>query len=260
MVRDIYKEVKAVKPWVQVSSSPIGKYKNLDYNNGGWTAYESVYQDAGYWLQAGIHDAVYPMMYYKGDDFGLYLADWIRHANNRFVVSGLGAYQMLTTEKNWNLHDITTEIDKTREQTAHGQAYFRAGNITGNVKGIASSLKSYYRYQAKLPAMNWLDSVAPNSPIQLEVYRKPNGNLYLSWLPFDQGEKQTYTVYYSADEDVDVNNSQNILATGVADNHIELEISNGEFGFYYSVSASDRYHNESVPCFPAYFVHLLVNK
>ena len=63
IVRRIYTEVKTLKPWVKVSSSPVGKYADTQrYSSHGWNAYETVYQDAQAWLKEGIHDALFPMM------------------------------------------------------------------------------------------------------------------------------------------------------------------------------------------------------
>ena len=50
MVYRIYDWVKSVKPWIQVSSSPLGKYNRIErVPNAGWTAYESVFQDPKMW-------------------------------------------------------------------------------------------------------------------------------------------------------------------------------------------------------------------
>jgi len=261
LVSEIYDNVKVLKPWVQVSSSPLGKYKELGYGQNGWTAYGSVYQDTGYWMKSGKHDAVYPMMYYKEELFYPYLEDWIRNSNYRMIVPGLGAYRLLPQEKNWGLKDITDQIDFSREKKVAGQAYFRAGNVLNNLKGIETTLKQqYYRYPAKLPAMTWLDNVAPNSPVDLEVFLNNNGQLCIRWQPDTNNEQQTYTIYCSHKEDIDINNPENILATGVRGNQVLLNMQYGEYGFYYAVSASDRFHNESVACFPAFFVHSRLQK
>lgn len=67
IVRRIYTEVKKLKPWVKVSSSPIGKFNDTRrYSSFGWNAYSTVYQDAQKWLDEGIQDALFPMMYFKG--------------------------------------------------------------------------------------------------------------------------------------------------------------------------------------------------
>ena len=70
MVYRIYDWVKSVKPWVQVSSSPLGKYNRIErVPNAGWTAYESVFQDPKIWMQNGKQDMIVPMMYYLHDNF-----------------------------------------------------------------------------------------------------------------------------------------------------------------------------------------------
>lgn len=260
LVAEIYDYVKAVKPWVQVSSSPIGKYRDLGRMGSSWTAYSSVFQDAIYWLKTGKHDALYPMLYYKNSDFHTHLDDWLRLSNDRLIVPGLGLYQMLASDKNWALEEITSQIDYTREHNILGQAYFRAGNILNNDKNIEARLRKYYEYPAKLPPMTWLDNIAPNSPVDLEVFKDEYGKLCIKWQASDSDEEQSYTVYCSLTEDVDASNPQNVLATGVRSNSIELDMRTGDFGLYYSVSASDRYHNESVTCFPAYFIHSDIEK
>lgn len=255
LVTEIYDKVKSIKDWVQVSSSPLGRYKILPHisPNDGWTAYETVFQDAGYWMQNGKHDLVFPMMYHRERYFYPFLDDWVANSNGRTVVPGLGVYQM--DEQNWSLQDITNQMKYIRDQKVKGTAYFRTGNILGNLKGIMDSVRAYYPTPAKLPPLTWLDNISPNSPVDLEVYKDSNGLLNLKWDAPDKSEDFTYTIYVSYDENADINNARNILATGLRKNSYSFPVTEGEFGFYYSVTASDRYHNESIVCFPAYFSH-----
>lgn len=257
IVSSIYDAVKDIKPWVQVSSSPLGRYKVLPEvsPNDGWTAYNTVFQDAGYWMQSGKHDLVFPMMYHREKLFYPFLDDWVKNSNGRLVIPGLGVYQMEANEQNWDLGEVIRQIDYTRLHKVPGQAYFRTGNILDNLKGIKDSIQSYYPYPAKLPPLTWLDNEAPNSPVNLEVYKDSDGLLCIKWDAPENSEDFTYTVYFSSTENTNTNDAPNILSTGLRSNNIHLSIGEGEFGFYYSVSASDRYHNESVPCFPAYFSH-----
>lgn len=44
-VTKAYDAVKKRKPWVQVSSALLGRYRALEGVGHGWTAYETVYQD-----------------------------------------------------------------------------------------------------------------------------------------------------------------------------------------------------------------------
>ena len=70
IVRAIGNKVKAAKPWVKYSCSPIGKYNDLSrFGSNGWNAYAKVCQDAQAWLRDGLMDALYPMMYFQGNNF-----------------------------------------------------------------------------------------------------------------------------------------------------------------------------------------------
>ncbi|MFR9165337.1 MAG: glycoside hydrolase family 10 protein [Dysgonomonas sp.] len=261
LVYGIYDKVKSMKPWVQVSSSPIGKYKHLNESGkGSWTAYESVYQDAINWLEQGKHDALYPMMYYRNEHFYPYLKDWKQKCNDRLIVPGIGIYRLISNEGDWSTTDIADQIDYTRKNDIAGQAFFRAGNILNNTKGVSSLIRNYYQYPAKLPAMKWLDNISPDAPVITEIYRNENGKLCLRWNQTGRNEQQTFTIYYSSEEFIDTGKPENILATGIRNNYAELNITQGDFGFYYAITASDRYHNESIPCFPVYFSHSTYEK
>ncbi|MBB4037691.1 uncharacterized lipoprotein YddW (UPF0748 family) [Dysgonomonas hofstadii] len=255
LVTEIYDNVKSIKKWVQISSSPLGRYKVLPdvAPNDGWTAYETVFQDAGYWMQSGKHDLVFPMMYHREKYFYPFLDDWVANSGDRVVVPGLGIYQM--DEQDWSLQDILNQMNYARSNKVKGQSFFRAGNILNNLKGIKDSIQSYYPTPAKLPPLTWLENEAPNSPVDLQLYKDNEGNLNIEWAAPDDTEGFTYNIYVSATEDFDKENSGFILATGIRSNHYSFPVSTGDFGFYYFVTASDRYHNESVVCFPGYFVH-----
>ena len=55
IVRYIYKGVKAMKPWVKVSTCPVGKYRDTSrYPSRGWNAFFTVYQDPQGWIGEGI--------------------------------------------------------------------------------------------------------------------------------------------------------------------------------------------------------------
>lgn len=254
LVSDIYDQTKEKKPWVQVSCSPIGRYKDLNPLRGTWTAYSSVHQDAGKWMMDGKMDAVYPMMYYNEAEFGTYVEEWVKTSNGRWVVPGLGAYRLMPSEGNWRLKDITDQIDFIRTSNAVGAAYYRVGNVLENTKGLKDGLVPYYSYPAKLPSMKWLDNVAPLSPINMQVYQSLNGITTIEWESSDLSEGQVYTVYESSTEDFNIKNVKTIVASGLRANKLQIQTPDVEEGVYYSVTASDRFHNESVPCFPVYYI------
>ncbi|KAF5077112.1 Glycosyl hydrolase-like 10 [anaerobic digester metagenome] len=251
-VTKAYDWVKSQKKWVQVSSAPLGRYRALGNTGAGWTALETVFQDAAMWLKIGKHDALYPMMYYKDHLFYPFVDDWLENGNKRIIVPGLGTYQMI--ELGWSRQDIENQMDYTRKNESAGQAYFRTDNVLSNTKGILNTLEHYYRYPAKLPAMTWLSDEIPGAPYDLTA-ENINGKLLLSWKTDDAADRVTYNVYRSESEDLDVHKAENILATGLREPFFEYAASIDEKGYYYYVTVSDSYHNESEVCYPAFFVH-----
>lgn len=253
LVSDIYYQTKKTKPWVEVSASPLGRYKTLNPRKGTWTAYESVHQDAGLWMEEGIVDAIYPMMYYNDNNFSQYLKEWEKKSNGRFVVPGLGVYRLLREEGDWTSRDIVEQMNVIRYNRSAGMAFFRAGNIIHNVKNIRHVIESnYFSYPAKLPPMTWLKSTPPAIPLGLQIYR--NGDLLIvEWLPGDN-QQQTFTLYQSYSKNIDTTDPRNILITRVHGNKVYLRIRNEQNGIYYAVTATDRYNNESRPTSSAFFV------
>lgn len=256
MVYRIYDWVKLVKPWVQVSSSPLGKYNRIPrVPNAGWTAYESVYQDAAQWLLAGKQDMIVPMMYYLHEDFFPFVDNWVENANGRMIVPGLGAYRLLKEEADWTLTDLTDQIDYSRYFGGAGCSFFRCGNILSDEKGVYTELRdNYYRYPAQLPPLTWLNDSVPSAPEEIRVERLEN-ELKLSWEK-PAGEKQdlTYTVYYSLTDSIDTSSAQQILATNIHGTELYLPVSpHREQGYLFVITSSTRYHIESLPSRETYY-------
>lgn len=257
-VSEVYDDVKRLKPWVQVSSSPLGKYNRIPRRpDAGWTAYESVFQDVGRWLRDGKQDMIVPMMYYLFDDFFPFVDNWVENANGRYIVPGLGAYRMEKSEGDWELNHITDQMDYSRSYGGQGLCFFRGENVVNNRKGFYTELKKvYYKYPAKLPPLYWLNDEQPSVPESLRVIREGN-ELKLSWAPA-KGDTTTcyYTVYYAQSDTLDTQIPQSILATGIRDTLLYLPINNQtEQEFIFSVSASTRYRIESVPSQETYYYY-----
>ena len=256
MVFKIYDWVKQVKPWVQVSSSPLGKYSRIkEVPNAGWTAYESVYQDAAQWLLSGKQDMIVPMMYYLHENFFPFVDNWVENANGRMIVPGLGAYRLLEEEADWALTDLTDQIDYSRYFGGSGCSFFRCGNILSDVKGIYRELRdNYYKYPAQLPPLTWLNDSVPEAPNEIRVERL-EGELKLSWdKPENEMQDLTYTVYYSLTDSIDTSSAQQILATNIHGTELYLPISAAyEQGYLFVVTSSTRYHIESLPSRETYY-------
>ncbi|MDR0732793.1 MAG: family 10 glycosylhydrolase [Dysgonamonadaceae bacterium] len=264
-VYEAYDAVKSLKPWVQVSSSVIAMYDKIPgVERRHWTALHSVYQDPADWIQKGKHDFIVPMMYYADDFFFPFVDDWMARCNERFVVPGLGLYQMEANEFGWKPEVLLEQIRYSRDRQTHGNVFFRARHLLENRKGIYDEISSgFYSTPAILPALTWLSGSFPETPKQIYA-RKNRNSLLLEWdkVPTDTGNIVFYNIYRSEIFPVDIENPRNLAAVRLENNFCELPISTGseETGYYYVVTSYDRYHNESAASEPVYFVGETVDK
>lgn len=255
IVRRLYQEVKSRKPWVVMSSSPVGKYRDTRrYTSHGWNCYDAVCQDAQGWLREGIQDALFPMMYFTGDHFYPFAQDWQEGAYGRHVAPGLAIYMLHPQEKNWPLSVITRELCFIREMGLGGQAMFRSKFLTDNTKGIYDYLKdNFYPYPALPPRYPWNDDTPPHQPLNVTCELQDNRMLKLTWKSPDLKEESArgglrYNIYASATQPVDVTQAENLVACLLQKpeytvNRLTLLL----YGLHLAVTAVDRSGNESEP-------------
>lgn len=249
-VRTIYNTVKAVKPWVKISSSPVGKHEDLThYSSYNWNAYSAVYQDAQGWLQEGIHDMLFPMMYFQGNHFYPFAIDWKENEHEGYVAPGLGVYFLSPQEKDWPLETISRELQFIRSIKLGGQAFFRYKFINENHKGIYDYLRNtFYPYPALPIPCNRIDSVPPSIPQTLKKQTK-GCETQLCWQPSVDNTKGTivrYNIYASKTYPVDISLAQNLIATNLDACHFSINgLHSDAHGFNFAVTAIDRFGNES---------------
>ena len=265
IVRRLYSEVKELKPWVVVSSSPIGKYDDTKkYRSFGWNALKEVHQDAQLWLKEGIHDALFPMMYFRDNHFYPFALDWQEQKNNRWIVPGMGVYFLETKANQWAIDDIVRQIYFTRDHQLDGQAYFRNQFLMNNAKGIWDELtKRFYTTPAVVPPLSWIDSIAPAAPTLKTFIQESgmNGNsnsggnsksgvTTISWQPSatQKAGGISYRIYASDTYPVDTQRGENIMKASHKDCTFTYT---AELPWlqkpYWAITATDRYGNESTP-------------
>lgn len=195
-VRAIHDAVKAVRPWIKMSCSPVGKHSDLPRQSSyGWNAREAVNQDAQEWLRQGLMDMLCPMMYFDGKHFYPFALDWKEGSAGRPVVPGLGIYFLSPNEKDWDLDVIRRQIYFIRQAELGGEAYFRSKFLTDNVKGLYSCLQTeMYRQPSLIPPMTWADSVAPSAPQGAQAVRQ-GFTLRMSWQAVADATPVTYRIY-----------------------------------------------------------------
>ena len=245
IVRMSYEAIKELKPWVRVSCSPVGKYNDMSrYSARGWSAYGAVYQDAQGWLSEGIMDMLLPMMYFQGDHFYPFAADWQEHTNGRTVAPGLGIYFLSPKEKDWEWGIIQRELCYLRHIGLGGQAYFRSRFLTDNTKGIYDYLaRAYYPYPALLPPMTWQSSERPATP-QLVSRERQGVNERLQWQP---QEGCRFVIYASDQSPVNTNEARNIVKVTYDTDYTYSMLGAYYHNYHLAITALDRYGNESLP-------------
>lgn len=246
IVRAISRRVKSIKPWVKMSCSPIGKYKDLSrFSSYGWNAYERVCQDAQAWLRDGLMDELFPMMYFRGNQFYPFALDWNEHSYGRIVAPGLGIYFMSPGEKDWPLSDITREM-LTLRHYGMGHAFFRSKFFTDNVKGIYDfTAQSFNQYPALIPPMTWQSSARPSAPSGLSRRTQEDNVELLSWTPADKDTTRImYNVYSSREYPVNTDDARNLTVVRLRKSSLIIPHDPTR---HYAVTATDRYGNESTP-------------
>ncbi|MDY6206341.1 MAG: family 10 glycosylhydrolase [Prevotella sp.] len=245
IVRAIHKRVKTTKPWVKLSCSPIGKSDDLSrYSSNGWNAYTRVCQDAQGWLQQGLMDQLYPMMYFKDNHFFPFAIDWSENAHGRTIVPGLGIYFLSPAEGKWQLEDITRQMHVSRS-LGMGQAFFRSRFLTDDTKGIYSfTANDFNRYPALVPPMTWQSRFTPPPPFGLQT-TKSGVQTTISWHAPDAAEPLYYNVYAANTCPVNTDDVRNLVATRLTGCSLSLSATTQGQEHYYAVTTMNRYGNES---------------
>ena len=248
IVREIYNDVKIIKPWVKVSSAPVGKYNDTrHYSSKGWNAYNAVYQDAKLWMETGIHDAIFPMMYFRDNQFYPFALDWEENKHGRWVIPGLGIYFLKIKTHEWDINEILRQIYFTRRNGLDGQAFFRNEFLIKNTCGLTDSLICrFYTYPAAVPPMTWQDSIVPLPPQKGEISLS-NNCVSICWEESEsfKSKEIAYRIYASDTYPVDTNNGRNIICLKQNKNSFVAKDSN--IKRFWAITSIDRYGNESKP-------------
>ena len=251
IVERIHDKVKYYKPWVKLSCSPIGKYDDLSrYSSRGWNARSRVAQDAQEWLRRGLMDQLYPMMYFAGNGFFPFAIDWQEYSYGRSIISGLGTYMLHPRERDWSLAEVKRQLAVCRD-IGIGHCHFRTKFLLDNVKGIYDYMRHFDNHPALVPPMTWAQSLAPEAPTALWIDHTSLGD-NLTWSgaqDHSDGSYLLYNIYASTDDEVDVNNPANLIATRQQSTSLSISRSVGKPRLHYAVTALDRYGNESTPIY-----------
>lgn len=247
IVKAVHDAVKPIKPWIKLSSSPLGRYNDLSrYPARGWDCFNTVYQDPKLWLANNWQDMLFPMMYFQGNLFYPFVFNWKEISSEHPIAAGLGIYFLDPKEgKNWTLNDVRAQIYTARNSKMGGVCFYRSYYLTNNYKGIYNTVcNEIFPYPALPQPMRWMGyTEIPEIPTNLE--RKNN---CLTWNKVTSAKTHiTYNIYASYTTPVDITKGENLIAVRVQDNSFYIQDSN----LYYAVTAMDCYGNESEATFEA---------
>ena len=156
LVERLYKETKAIKPWVKVGISPFGIWRPGNPPGiEGFDQYGKLYADAKLWFNNGWVDYFTPQLYWpiarEKQSYPKLLAWWAeQNTKGRHLWPGNFTGRHPADE-------IIEQIKVTRAQIAEpGNVHFSMKSILRNSDGKADALKAVYAEPALAPAMPWL--------------------------------------------------------------------------------------------------------
>lgn len=246
IVRAIHDRVKAVKPWVRMSCSPIGKYADLArYSSKGYNARDRVYQDARIWLQTGLMDQLFPMQYFRGDGYYPFCADWVENSCGREVVSGLGTYFLSPREGNWTIGELARQMSVSRS-LGMGHAHFRAGFLLADLQGVYSHERIFNTSAAMPATLSAAGESAPSTPTPLFAAGRLSAlHGCLTVFRWD-GDAPYYNVYMSDRYPVDITDARNLVAARLTRKSFYIRTAGGQPSCrHFAITAMDRMGNES---------------
>ena len=241
IVRAIHDEVKSVKPWVKMSCSPIGKHADLSrYSSKNFNAHDRVSQEAQEWMRLGLMDQLYPMQYFRGDNYYPFVVDWVENAYKREIVTGLGTYFLDPREGNWTLGDLTRQMYVSRDLGV-GHAHFRSYFLTANKQGVYDFEK---QFNATLSLPHQMQGVASTAatphPVNASlVERREDKSVTLAW----KAVTPYYNIYASHSYPVDTEDARNLLIARYSGQSLRLK--NVNPNLYFAVRGMDRYGHET---------------
>ena len=251
IVRKIYEQVKSLKPWVRVSVAPLGKHDDLSsYSSYGWNARNTVFQDAQMWMREGIVDALFPMLYFKDNDFYPFVRDWVENSCGRHIAPGIGVYRILPEEGNWDKKEIERQLFTSRDAGAQGSVLFRSRHLLSSADGAFDIYRKVYSHKALVPPLEWHENTPPVQPQNFSG-RRCGDSLFLSWgcVAAKKCEPAVkYNLYVSRSYPVDTTDPRNIMATALTDTTFVWEGSTLDT-MHWAVVPVNAYGVEGAPAF-----------
>jgi uncharacterized lipoprotein YddW (UPF0748 family) len=172
LVEQLYKAVRAEKPWVKFGISPFGIWRpGSPPSVRGLDAYTEIYADSRKWIQNGWADYFTPQLYWRSSAPGQrydQLLNWWTQQNTfgRHLWVGNYTSRVMGERANWPASELLEQVRLTRADSgASGNVHFSMIAFLQNRGGIGDELVAGpYASPALVPASPWLQDSVPGAP------------------------------------------------------------------------------------------------
>ncbi len=265
LIHAVSDSIHQAKAHVKFGISPFGIWRNQSQDpegslTNGLDGYGKLYGDARKWVKSGWVDYINPQIYfpinYPAAAYEKLVDWWANNAFGKHLYIGIGAYRAMETKSGWQKRNqIPDQIRYLRQNSrVQGKVFFSSKSLKNNLAGLNDSLKNdFYKTPALPPSMPWLDDIAPNAPLMVEV-QIMHKTVQLKWVsPPEAKDGETasgYVIYrFNEGEKLDINNPKNILNISFDDESTSFKDQTVIPGarYTYLVTTLDRLKNESEP-------------
>ena len=263
LVKEVYENIKSVKPWVQFGISPFGVWRNIENDpsgsktRAGVTNFDELYADPITWMKEGWVDYLIPQLYWSMD-FNLApyreLVDWwSRNSHHTKIYIGNAAYKIRNnTDVAWaNPMEIPNQISLSRANPKiSGNAFFSARSLYQKNLDV-SDLIVKHQYNQKAFPPHFQENWSGMDPPGINLVQDSIG--YSFRIVGDLNPEFQYLVIYSSSnrQELSIKSPQ----TEINKIHLDLEFdANSSIPFslknnqrYIAVSFLDHFGRETVP-------------
>lgn len=261
-VKDVYTDIKKVKPWVQFGISPFGVWRNKSVDprgsdtQAGQTNYDDLFADPLAWMEGKYIDYMLPQLYWSIDhktaSYAKLMKWWSENSVNANVYIGNGSYKIKAdSDKRWNdPNEIPNQINLTRTYgNIQGNAFFSAKSFLNRNQDITQLLlDNQYKYPAiPLPVPSSI-RYGLDSPSVLAIAK--DSTYYIITLSKPPNTLVRYSVLYGSKktEKIDVNDPSQIKDKIVfISTQIYIPLTKLQDLGNFALTFIDYYGNESSP-------------
>jgi uncharacterized lipoprotein YddW (UPF0748 family) len=250
LIKRLYKEIKAEKPYVKFGLSPFGIWRpGYPESISGFDQYNQLYADARLWLNKGWIDYFTPQLYWPvnrmSQSFPVLLGWWSEeNKKHRHLWPGISVGRDTSAR---NVNEILSQVMISRGMLpqSKGIVHWSISSLTQNPNMTTAILKGPYAKQALVPASPWLDKIAPVSPSVTTSL--VDSKVKITWAHPDEKDVFHWIVYYQ----YETRNVSEYIIMNRNDRSVDVDYaSSGTYASaglkWVAVTAVDRTGNESV--------------